>query len=54
MVIKRYIEQLPVEYSELSSKTVSSDKIQMAIQTAQKRTATEKEVKENEKHSETA
>lgn len=47
MIIKRYIEELPVEHSELSSKTVSSDKIQSAIQTAQKRSIMQKEMKEN-------
>ncbi len=54
MVIKRYIEQLPVEYSELSSKTVSSDKIQSAIQTAQRRTKEQTEMKQDNNVNETA
>ncbi len=53
MVIKRYIESIPVEFNELSSKTVSSEKIQMAIDAVQKRTAVQndeknEEIKENE------
>ena len=37
MVIKRYIGELPVEFNELSSKTVSSERIQMAIDAVQRR-----------------
>ncbi len=53
MVIKRYIETVPVEFNELSSKTLSSEKIQMAIDAVQRRTFTQnkeedKELKENE------
>lgn len=46
MVIKRYIEASPVEYSELTSKSVSSDKIQMAIDAAQKRALVQNDVKQ--------
>ena len=52
MVIKRYIESVPVEFNELSSKTVSSEKIQMAIDAVNRRTDMQndedKELKENE------
>ncbi len=52
MVIKRYIESVPVEFNELSSKTVSSEKIQMAIDAVNRRTGMQndedKELKENE------
>ena len=52
MVIKRYIESIPVEFNELSSKTVSSEKIQMAIDAVSRRAGMQndedKELKENE------
>lgn len=52
MVIKRYIEESPIEYKEFSSKTVSSEKISKAIAAVQKRIASEAVEKDDTNQSE--
>ncbi len=52
MTVKRYIGSVPIEYGELSSKTVSSDKITMALDNAKKRIIDEYDT--NDKHEEKA
>lgn len=48
MTVKRYIGSVPIEYGELSSKTVSSDRITMALDNVKKRMICENEYDMND------